>query len=75
MRCSEINDRMGAIRLTQKAVAERVGLDKQTVNNALNGRRVPLSSTVDRIADAVLEEERRLRDYLVQLHPVDGEAA
>jgi DNA-binding phage protein len=77
MRLETIAERAAAIRLGTGDLQKRTGLTAHTVGRTLNGRTEPRHSTFLQIEKAVVDEELRLRDYLLGLHPVkrEGEAA
>lgn len=74
---SALAERLRAIRLSQSEVARKIGLPFNTVSRILLGSVDARTSNVEAIEKALLEEEKRLRDYLVGLHglPSDKEEA
>ncbi len=70
MRPSDIRDRAAHIRLSNKALAEATGLVENTIGRTLGGRTSPNLTTCDLLGAAVVAEELRLRDYLIELHPL-----
>ncbi|GLI25620.1 transcriptional regulator with XRE-family HTH domain [Xanthobacter flavus] len=72
MNLTDIVTRASAVRLPQSRIAELSGLHKSTVERTLNGKTDPLHKTLERMEKAVVQEELRLRDYLVGLHGTPG---
>ena len=70
MSASALGRRKDRIRLSQRDLVRLTGLDKTTVNHALNGKSDPLASTIARLDGAIAAEETALRDYLLALHPL-----
>lgn len=70
MKLTEIIDRANAVRLPQSRIAELSGLHKSTVERTFNSKTGPLHTTLERMELAVVQEEVRLRDYLIRLHGV-----
>jgi len=63
----EIAARAAALRLPITELADLAGLNKHTVYNAVHGRRDCLSSTRDRLLDALRREEQRVLEHLIGL--------
>jgi transcriptional regulator with XRE-family HTH domain len=71
----EIKARCRAIGLQGKALAHLSGLHETTVERTLNGKTEPLSGTLEKLTDALIAEEHRLRDDLIDLHGLPDRAA
>lgn len=71
-RLQTLKDRIRAIRLQKKQLATLSGLDEDTVGRTLRGRTIPLSTTLDRIEQAVAAEEARIAAHLGK---ISGDAA
>lgn len=63
-----IIERARAIRLSGKALAKLSGVDQTTVTRAIAGKRVPLSSTIEKMHTGLEIEELALLRYLTELH-------
>lgn len=76
---SQLKERAENIRLRMNGVAELAGVPPSTAHaRKTDGTpRDVRSSTLQKLADAIIAEELRMRDYLLTLHPVKkgGEAA
>lgn len=66
----EIARRADAIRLKGAALASAASLPGNAVARTLNGSR-PSYDRVEALSNALIREEKRMRDYLVGLHPLD----
>ncbi len=66
---AEIETRCAAIRLQKKELAFLAGRHLNTVVNLLHGRG-SRADTLAAIGRVLVEEELRLRDYLVKRHPL-----
>lgn len=66
----EIETRRKAIRLPLRELAPLVPCGHNAVAAALKGKSSPHAVTRQAIEQAVSGEERRLRDYLLGLHPL-----
>jgi transcriptional regulator with XRE-family HTH domain len=64
-----------AIRLSFRALGELAGCAENTVNRTLTRATRPLQDTALAIENALVAEEVRLRDYLLELHPVEADRA
>lgn len=65
----EIGVRCQAIRLDKKELARRTGRHLNTIKNVLGGGN-SLTDTVSEINRVLNEEEIRLRDHCLALHPI-----
>lgn len=65
-----IAERARIIRLSDKALGEAAGLAENTVYRTLAGITRPMLDTANKLGDALIAEELRLRDHLNALHPV-----
>lgn len=78
---SQIKERAANIRLKMNTLAELAGVPPSTAHarNADGRERDIRASTLQKLADALVAEELRIRDYLLSLHPVEtkreGQAA
>lgn len=66
---SELQARCRAIRLHKKELAAAIGCHVHTVDNLLSGRG-SRAHTANAAAGAIQAEELRLRDYLLERHPL-----
>jgi transcriptional regulator with XRE-family HTH domain len=71
---STITDRCKRLRLSNKVIAKRSGLDENTVGRALRDGN-PLRSTLLEIEKAVTTEELELLRHLARLYPQEAIAA
>lgn len=71
----QIASRAKRIGLQHKVIARQAELDGATVYRIFAGRTRPLLDTVSRIERVLIAEEIRLRDHLLQLHPIEERAA
>jgi hypothetical protein len=67
---SEISQRADAIRLKGAALASAAGLPGNAAARTLNGSR-PSYDRVEALSNALIGEEKRMRDYLIGLHPLN----
>lgn len=70
MRAKEIDRRRAALGLTKKRLAELAKVDETGLGRALNGDIDPKNSTVEKVLDALVAEERRRLAHLIALHGV-----
>lgn len=70
MEIAEVKERIRAIRLPQRRLAEMARVEPNTVSRVLLGNIDPRHSTLGAMIRSVEAEERRLRDYLLSLHPL-----
>lgn len=64
----QIADRMRRIRLSRKDLALAAQLDPNTVGRTLSRRTDPRYGTLQALGTALLDEERQLLRYLLDLH-------
>lgn len=71
----QIKERAANIRLKMNTLAELAGVPPSTAHaRTADGRdRDIRASTLQKLADALVAEEFRVRDYLLGLHPVKTE--
>lgn len=72
MQPNEIETRRQLIRLPLKKLAPLVPLSENALGDVLRCRTSPHPVTQQAIERAVLGEEVRLRDYLLELHPLQA---
>ncbi len=72
---TEIRKRVAAINLSLSGLARRAGVEPSVVLRGCAGKHEPKISTLRKIGDPLIAEEIRLRDYLLELHPVPNEDA
>ncbi|WP_439392376.1 hypothetical protein ACRQ5Q_22535 [Bradyrhizobium sp. PMVTL-01] len=72
---SQIKERAANIRLRMNHLADLAGVPPSTAHaKTPDGReRDVRSSTLRKLAEAQVQEELRLRDYLLTLHPIRNE--
>lgn len=70
---SEIAARADAIRLKGAALALAANLPGNAAARTLHGAR-PSYDRVEALSTALIQEEVRLRDYLIGLHPIERAA-
>lgn len=73
MRPADLAKRCSALRLPQSELAALAGLDENTIGRAFKPEANPLMSTLRAMEAAIAAEERRLRDHLLTLHPIQSE--
>lgn len=69
----EMKTRCTAIRLQHYELASAAGYNPNTVRYVFRGHGRAITAKL--IGEALVREELRLRDYLLQLHPVKAEEA
>jgi hypothetical protein len=68
---SQIKERAANIRLRMNHLADLAGVPPSTAHAKTGGReRDVRASTLRKLAEAQVNEELRLRDYLLSLHPL-----
>lgn len=72
MQPEEIRDRCAAIRLPRQELAQRAPCSPVTVRRVFSGK-TSRTDSLDRLGATVVAEELRLRNYLLELHPVEPE--
>lgn len=63
-RLKDLSLRIGRLRLPQSVIAERSGLNEDTLSRTFTGKTDPLNSTLDKIEAVVTAEEEKLRGEL-----------
>jgi predicted transcriptional regulator len=61
--------RAKAIRLTRKYLAHSAGVHEVAVGKILDGDQDPRNSTVEKLSDALEQEEKRTLAHLLPLYP------
>jgi predicted transcriptional regulator len=70
----KIRYRAETIRFPVRQLALAAGLDEDNVHRILKGRTDPRTSSLQRLSEALRDEERRLLDYLsATLEPTDSD--
>lgn len=69
MEIAEVKQRIRAIRLPQRRLAEMASVEPNTVSRVLLGNIDPRHSTLSAMIRSVEAEERRLLTYLLTLYP------
>lgn len=64
----QIKQRADAVNLSLKKLAGRAGCDFTSVYRAASGKSDLRSRTVNKLAEALIAEERRLLAHLIALH-------
>ena len=70
----ELETRCSAIRLHKQELARRSMRHPNTITNLFQGKGNN-TDTLSAVSRVLLEEELRLRDHLLALHPITQEAA
>jgi predicted transcriptional regulator len=65
-RIQALKERVARLRLSNKLISERSGLDETTLGRTFLGHTDPLTSTLDRIEAVIAEEEQQLREALLK---------
>lgn len=68
MRPDDVLSRREKLRLSVAELARLAGVDKHTIHRIEDGRHSPVSSTLDKIAAALVAEELRVLAHLQALH-------
>lgn len=65
-RLNDLSERIDRLRLPQSVIAERSGLNEDTISRTFTGRTDPLNSTLDKIERVIAAEEEKMRDALAK---------
>ena len=74
MRPIELAKRCSDLRLPQADLARLARVNGDTVGRTFAGKHSPRLDTFNKLADAVIAEERRLLRHLIALHPAEAMA-